>query len=111
MRKITKTIALLLAVAGITAACSPQSSDSGLTADEQLKQRVEAALIANATDLPQGIQVEASAGNVRLAGSLDCEECGGLRTPGSFDTIQQSIGAIVRAIPGVENVEFALVIP
>ena len=43
-----------------------------------------------------------------LTGSVVCDECGGRRTPGGFGTVQQSLGAVVRAIPGVESVEFEL---
>jgi osmotically-inducible protein OsmY len=109
---------LLLVLAFVVASCSPETSESGSSVsapsaigqslDEQLRQRVEAALAANATELPPGLQVQAVNGNVSLSGSLDCEECGGMRTPGTFDTIQQSVGAIVRAVPGVESVNFAL---
>ena len=117
---ISRTIsrAMLLAIPILLIACTEESSnvdvvaeqpsDAVLSSDEQLRQRVEAALAANAADLGQGFQVEAINGNVSLTGSLNCEECGGMRTPGTFDTIQQSIGAIVRAIPGVESVNFAL---
>ena len=106
----------LLAIPFLLIACTQepsavvieQPSDVVLTPDEQLRQRVEEALVANAADLGQGFQVEVINGNVSLTGSLDCGDCGGLRTPGTFDTIQQSIGAIVRAIPGVAGVNFTL---
>ena len=47
-------------------------------------------------------------GVVTVTGSVVCEQCGGRRTPGGFGTVQQSLGAVVRAIPGVQSVEFEL---
>jgi osmotically-inducible protein OsmY len=76
--------------------------------DEVLRERIEAAL-ASASDVPAGsIAVEVSDGVVTLTGSVVCQECGGSRTPPGFGTVQQSLGAVVRAIPGVESVEFRL---
>ena len=76
--------------------------------DEVLKERVEAAL-ERASDVPaDSITVEVSNGVVTLTGSVVCEDCGGRGTPGGFGTVQQSLGAVVRAIPGVESVEFEL---
>lgn len=75
--------------------------------DAQLKSRVEA-VIASASDLPQGLIVSVSRGAVMVSGDLNCEDCGGLRTPGNVGTVQQSLGAIVRAVPGVSDVQFAL---
>lgn len=76
--------------------------------DTQLQQQVAAA-IASASDVPQQLVVETSNGVVRLIGSLQCESCGGNRTPGTTDTIQQNLGALVRAVPGVTQVQFDLV--
>jgi len=76
--------------------------------DELLQERVEAAL-ASASDVPaDAITVVVDGGVVTLTGSVVCQECGGRRTPGGFGTVQQSLGAVVRAIPGVESVEFEL---
>ena len=76
--------------------------------DEVLKERVEAAL-ESTSDVPaDSITVEVSNGAVTLTGSVVCEGCGGRLTPGGFGTVQQSLGAVVRAIPGVESVEFEL---
>jgi len=76
--------------------------------DDVLQARVEAALMS-ASDLPaDSITVEVSGGVVTLSGSVVCEECGGSRTPGGFGTVQQSLGAVVRAIPGVVRLEFEL---
>ena len=78
-------------------------------ADVALKTRIEAALEA-ASDLPANgaITVEVSHGTVTLTGSVACDECGGRRTTPGFGSVQQSLGAVVRAIPGVERVEFEL---
>ena len=75
--------------------------------DEVLKERVEQAL-AGASDIPADqIEVEVREGVVTLTGSVVCEECGGRFTPARLGTVQQSLGAIVRAVPGVESVEFS----
>jgi hypothetical protein len=47
-------------------------------------------------------------GVVTLIGSVVCDTCGGARTPPGVRTIQQSLGAVVRAIPGVKRIEFDL---
>lgn len=88
-------------------ACAPGSDDAE-TADAALEARVAAA-IANASDLPaDAFSVAANDGVVRITGSAVCEDCGGMRTPGGIQSIQQSLGAVVRAVPGVERVEFDL---
>ena len=76
--------------------------------DELLQERVEAALAA-ASDVPaDALSVVVMDGVVTISGSVVCQECGGRRTPGGSGTVQQSLGAVVRAIPGVESVEFEL---
>ena len=95
-------LALVLALGGAGSGCTPDGPS-----DEELAVRVEAAL-ATASDLPAGFEVEVAAGVVTITGSLACDDCGGLRTPGGIGTVQQSLGAVVRAVPGVEAVEFAL---
>ncbi|MEQ1855530.1 MAG: BON domain-containing protein [Longimicrobiales bacterium] len=76
--------------------------------DDVLKARVEAA-IAHAADLPaDSLVVEASSGVVTITGSLLCNDCGGNATPSGTGTVQQSLGAVVRAVPGVAVVRFAL---
>ncbi len=90
---------LLVAAVG----CMPRGPS-----DQVLTERVEEAL-ASATDVPGDIDVQVSGGVVTLTGSLLCDECGGNQTPGGLGTIQHSIGAVVRAVPGVEQVEFSLV--
>ena len=110
MRKRTSTFQLAVAICagaianlGVTASAAAQSP-----ADLALKVRIEAALVS-ASDIPaDSITVEVRDGVVTLTGSVVCEECGGRRTPGGFGTVQQSLGAVVRAIPGVARLEFKL---
>jgi hypothetical protein len=76
--------------------------------DSVLQARVEAVL-ASATDVPaDSIDVQVRGGVVTLVGSVACDGCGGGSTPGGAGTVQQSLGALVRAVPGVERVEFRL---
>ena len=97
-----------LAVAiGFSAAVASSACASGVP-DEVLQERVESAL-ASASDVPaDALTVVVSDGVVTITGSVVCQECGGRRTPGGSGTVQQSLGAVVRAIPGVESVEFEL---
>jgi hypothetical protein len=77
-------------------------------ADAALRARVEAAL-ASASDVPaDSFAVEVDDGTVTIAGSVLCEACGGNATPGGSATVQQSLGAVVRAVPGVGRVVFRL---
>jgi hypothetical protein len=85
----------------------PEILSSSAAIDAQIKSQVESA-IASADDLPVGFTVEVDEGMVLIKGSVVCEGCGGLRTPGRVGSIQQSLGAIVRAVPGVMSVEFSL---
>ena len=95
-----------LGAATVLGACGPDVPEA--PPDDVLEERVEAA-IARASDVPaDSITVEISDGVVTLTGSVVCEACGGSRTPGGFGTVQQSLGAVVRAIPGVQGVEFEL---
>ena len=75
--------------------------------DQQLAGQVRAAL-AGASDLPAELSVEVVDGAVTISGSLACEDCGGNRTPGNIGTIQQTLGPVVRAVPGVSEVRFEL---
>lgn len=88
-------------------ACDSGPAEEAMSNDDQLTLQVEAAL-ASTTDVPQGLIVEISQGHAHISGSLTCDDCGGMRTPGTIDTIQQSLGAIVRAVPGITSVEFSL---
>ena len=75
--------------------------------DEQIKSQIESS-IARSEDLPQQIGVQVRDGVVTISGTSDCEGCGGMRTPGNFGTVQQSLGAVVRAVGGVQEVIFEL---
>ena len=76
--------------------------------DDALRARVEA-VIASAADLPaDSLVVQVERGVVTIAGSVLCDGCGGNATPGGAATVQQSLGAVVRAVPGVTSVRFAL---
>ena len=106
VRKRASTFAICVGAAVALGTCGLEATQS--TPDEVLQERVEAAL-ESASDVPaDSITVEVSNGVVTLTGSVVCEECGGRVTPGGFGTVQQSLGAVVRAIPGVESVEFEL---
>ena len=95
-------VTLLLSVLGGVPAAAQGAPDDALRA------RVEAALAA-ASDLPaDSISVQVQEGVVTLSGSVICESCGGTDTPNGTGTVQQSLGAAVRAIPGVASVRFAL---
>ena len=100
-------VPLLCAVAALTA-CDNGPTPAQVSPDEALEARVESAL-ENASDLPaNSLTVEVNDGIVTLTGSVVCEDCGGQRTPAGSATVQQNLGAVVRAIPGVERVEFDL---
>lgn len=130
LSKVTKSTfgssPVLLAALLLTAvACSPDTEPNLATgtentadvevgegarqevSDSVIKSNVEAA-VARASDVPQSLMVEVREGVVYITGSLDCEECGGLLTPGNTGTVQQSLGAVVRAVSGVNRVEFDL---
>ena len=111
LRTSTRLTALLLTLLFVMASCAPASEpeiiSNAETDDEQIRIQVEA-VISRAADLPQQIAVEVREGVVFISGSLDCEGCGGLRTPGNIGTVQQSLGAMVRAVTGVNAVVFDL---
>jgi osmotically-inducible protein OsmY len=98
--------ALLVVVAYAPAAAQTSAAETAV--DAALAMRVEAAL-ASASDVPaDSISVQVRGGVVRLTGSVACDGCGGRSTPAGTGTVQQSLGAVVRAVPGVERVEFRL---
>ena len=68
-------------------------------------------LLSSQPDLPSGLQVSVVGGRVSISGSLVCEDCAGQETPGSYGSVQQSVGAIARAVPGVGEVVFSLASP
>ena len=104
------TFLLFTATLLLSACDSVTESDSredSRVSDEQIRTQIQSA-IASTSDLPQELVVVVNQGMVMVSGSLDCEECGGLRTPGTLGTVQQSLGAIVRAVSGVNSVTFEL---
>lgn len=93
---------------GVPAFSSAQEARAPSASDAALEARVEAALAA-ARDLPaDSLEIEVSGGVVTVVGSVVCSACGGNLTPGGSGTVQQSLGAVVRAVPGVERVVFRL---
>ncbi len=113
-RNVKQSVILLLGLF-LLVACSPASEVGGAAGkvstavfnDEQIKSQIESS-IARSEDLPQQIGVQVRDGVVTISGTLDCEGCGGMRTPGNFGTVQQSLGAVVRAVGGVREVIFEL---
>ena len=113
-RNVKQSVILLLGLF-LLAACSPTPEVGGAAGkvstavfnDEQIKSQIESS-IARSEDLPQQIGVQVRDGVVTISGTLDCEGCGGMRTPGNFGTVQQSLGAVVRAVGGVREVIFEL---
>jgi osmotically-inducible protein OsmY len=102
-RALATALLLSAALAG-RAACQAGTH----VPDDVLRAHVEGAIRA-ASDLPgDSIAVEVAGGVVTLSGSLLCGDCGGNATPGGTGTVQQSLGAIVRAVPGVASVRFRL---
>ena len=111
MSHAVRRLACMLLVAGTVGvaphAVAAQASPS--RADSLLASRVEAAISA-ASDVPaDSISVSVRGGVVTLVGSVICADCGGTRTPSGTGTVQQSLGAVVRAVPGVDQVRFELV--
>jgi hypothetical protein len=101
----SRSLAFAILLAALSAA--PVAAQSG-PVDEDLRMRVQAA-IAAAADLPaDSIEVQVLRGVVTLTGSVLCDGCGGNATPGGAGTVQQSLGAVVRAVPGVADVRFRL---
>lgn len=102
----TALLSILLALVGAMTAATTAAAQT--QEDAALQSRVAAAL-ASASDVPaDSITVRVSGGVVTLTGSVVCDGCGGSSTPGGSATVQQSLGAVVRAVPGVERVEFRL---
>jgi osmotically-inducible protein OsmY len=103
-------VALLLGLPAATAAQSPQAPtpNERAASDVALRARVEDA-IARAADIPaDSVTVEVRGGIVTITGSVLCAGCGGNATPAGAGTVQQSLGAVVRAVPGVGHVVFRL---
>ena len=113
---MTRVWILIWVLVPLLAACEPSSpptvntpvADDPELTDSQLQTRVQSAIMA-ASDLPgENFQVQVSSGIVSVTGSLACETCGGYSTPGGPGNVQMSLGAVVRAVPGVQQVRFQL---
>lgn len=109
MKSAISLLASLACALILLAGCGAEQpgADTSTITDQELAERVETALLS-AADLPEGLLVQASDGVVTISGALACEDCGGNRTPGTTGTIQQSLGTVVRAVPGVTEVQFQL---
>ena len=113
-RNVKRYVVLLFALF-LLAGCSPApevgdafvNESASVFNDDQIKSQIDSS-IARSADLPQQIGVQVREGVVTISGTLDCEGCGGMRTPGNFGTVQQSLGAVVRAVAGVREVIFDL---
>jgi osmotically-inducible protein OsmY len=102
MPRLIRLVALTLT--SVATACADQALTS--SSDASLKARVEAALLS-AADVPGSqLSVDVRDGEVFLTGNFVCEECGQMSTPGGAKTVEQSVGAVIRAIPGVGSVRF-----
>ena len=88
-------VAFLVGVASGVSGCAARRTDSA-TGDAVLRARVEAALAGAADVDGAAITVQARGGVVTLTGRV------------ASGTEQQSVGAIVRAIPGVNDVRFSM---
>ena len=96
MKRSAAVVLVLVVAAGAGASGCAARTLGTATGDDLLKTRVETAL-ASASDVnADGLTVAAHRGVVTLTGQL------------ASGTEQQSVGAIVRAIPGVEGVSFVL---
>lgn len=123
LKNLTQLLVIAFASLLLLVACGGESSSTESTAssapvpsniseadvaiDDNIRAQVESAL-ENAADLPQSFTVEVNEGVVLISGSMVCEDCGGMRTPGNIGTVQQSLGGVVRAVPGVMRVDFDL---
>ena len=107
MRRVLFAAALGLVLAPVAASAQARAPQS--RADSLVSARVEAAIAAAADLRADSLSVAVSGGVVTVTGSVVCADCGGTRTPGGTGTVQQSLGSVVRAVPGVEQVRFDLV--
>lgn len=107
MRRVLVAVAAGILLLPVSSAA--QAGSRGTPADSLIAARVEAALDAAADLRADSLSVAVTRGVVLITGSVVCDECGGTRTPGGTGTVQQSLGAVVRAVPGVEQVRFDLV--
>jgi len=101
-------VVLALVLIASPTAATAQATGGAAARGDAIRARVEAA-IAAAADVPaDSLAVSVEGGVVTITGSVLCDGCGGNATPGGSGTVQQSLGAVVRAVPGVERVVFRL---
>ncbi|MCP5348717.1 MAG: hypothetical protein R3F41_07265 [Gammaproteobacteria bacterium] len=102
-RSLIGKLLLIVILPLMSVACGPS-----IDRDQALQEQVAAA-VASASDLTaEGLVFSVEDGVVQVSGSLRCEECPGLQTPAGAGSIQQSLGAVIRAVPGVTGVDFQL---
>jgi len=108
LKAVDVSLAILILAAAAVSACAPEADNAPESPDAALEARVAAA-ISSATDLPaNAFSVSANNGTITITGSVACDDCGGLETPPGIQSIQQTLGAVVRAVPGVRSLEFEL---
>ncbi len=103
-------VVALLALSAVSTPAWAQTVQMRTPADSAFAARVQAA-IRSASDVPADslrVVAQVNGGLVDVLGSVACDGCGGNSTPGGAGTVQQSLGAVVRAVPGVEQVRFYL---
>ncbi len=110
---VFKLIVWTILCSGFLLACSEVATveatiELGDSGDDQFLQEQVEQVLAQASDLPDGLIVEVDGSTVTIAGSVRCDDCGGMRTPGNVGTIEQSMGAMIRAVPGIEQIDFAI---
>jgi osmotically-inducible protein OsmY len=98
--------AAILCIATLAIVQAGQQPAVRAPADDVLKARVVAALAA-ASDVPgRDIAVDVKSGVVTLKGRVSANSMRGVTYPTAM--MQQSIGAVVRAVPGVKEVRFEI---
>ena len=100
IRTYALVVSLALSVTAAATGCAARAGGvvAGDDADDVLRARVESALASAADVHGEQIMVDARGGVVVLTGRV------------ASGTEQQSVGAIVRAVPGVVDVRFALTV-
>lgn len=95
-----------LCIAMLAVLNAGQQQTARATTDDLLRARVVAAL-TNASDLPgRDIAVEVKSGIVILRGRISASSMRGVTYPTAM--MQQSVGAVVRAVPGVKQIQFSI---
>ena len=104
--EVKNCAAAILCIAALAIVQAGQQQAVRAPADDVLKARVAAALAA-ASDVPgRDIAVDVKSGVVILKGRVSANSMRGVTYPTAM--MQQSIGAVVRAVPGVKEVRFEI---